>query len=170
MSNPTNLTELAESLALTANENMHGVPDNYRAGYREALLDTRATVLAMIADVDRRIANNNVVKPAGPEWDVEQGILDGRIEAYEDVRGDFTPGGGIHKASPTLVAASHLAPMCLVCGKAIKHLPAGQGWSKSTRAPVWWSVTVPRSTRAWSSSATVRSMSRMAHAELTQLS
>ena len=54
MSNPTNLQELADSLARSAEFQLLQAAEegatNYRAGYREALLDTRATVLAMIAE------------------------------------------------------------------------------------------------------------------------
>ena len=47
MSNPTTLQELADSVAASANR--QPVLNDYQAGYRQALLDTRATVLAMIA-------------------------------------------------------------------------------------------------------------------------
>jgi len=54
MSDPTTLQELADSLAVSAEaatERARQYTGNaaYHAGYREALLDTRATVLAMIA-------------------------------------------------------------------------------------------------------------------------
>jgi hypothetical protein len=91
MSNPTNLQELADSLTASlrwAHQRQDAAPSAgdgaYQAGYAAALADTRATVLAMIADVNRRIANNN--QQATTE--VHQGVLDGRIEAYEDVRGE----------------------------------------------------------------------------------
>ena len=55
MSNPTTLQELAASLAASAEmagaraENARpGTASMYEAGYRQALLDARATVLAMI--------------------------------------------------------------------------------------------------------------------------
>jgi hypothetical protein len=93
MSNPKNLTELAESLAESARaahergrvQLAAGYPEvaSTEAGYGNALLDTRATVLAMIADINRRIVANNHVTPTYSE----QFVLNGRIEAYEDVRG-----------------------------------------------------------------------------------
>jgi hypothetical protein len=94
MANPTNLTELAESLAESAKAARQRAQDStvvtYRAnamGYADALIDTRATVLAMITDIDRRIAQNNQVITLGPGAAEQQALLDGRIEAYEDVRG-----------------------------------------------------------------------------------
>jgi hypothetical protein len=97
MSNPTNLTDLAASLAAsaemartrcegyTAERNRRQAA--FQSGYYNALMDTRTTVLAMISDIDRRIAaNNRVVEPD------HQDILDGRIEAYEDVRGGVYEG------------------------------------------------------------------------------
>ena len=56
MSNPTNLQELADSLAASAESAYQRILGNlglgaaYHNGYRDALLDTRATVLAMIAE------------------------------------------------------------------------------------------------------------------------
>jgi hypothetical protein len=54
MSNPTNLQELADSLGVIANSDnpsrrRGGLSGAWNQGYRTALLDTRATVLAMIA-------------------------------------------------------------------------------------------------------------------------
>jgi len=56
MSNPTTLQELADSLAVSAEmagaraeSARPGTASMYEAGYRQALLDTRATVLAIIA-------------------------------------------------------------------------------------------------------------------------
>jgi hypothetical protein len=96
MTNPTNLQELADSLAAQAryaeqrcreyDQAGNNVQRANQAGYANALLDTRATVLAMIADVNRRIANNNQI--VGPGSITGQALLDGRIEAYEDVRGE----------------------------------------------------------------------------------
>jgi hypothetical protein len=98
MSNPTTLQELADSLAasadaarqrikaLNADMGVYGSLATRETGYVQALLDTRATVLAMIQDVNRRIANNNRTDDPG-----QQDIRDGRIEAYEDVRGDRCP-------------------------------------------------------------------------------
>lgn len=54
MSNPATLTDLAANLAVIANsirEDVNsGKATQYRAGYVDALLDTRATVLAMISE------------------------------------------------------------------------------------------------------------------------
>jgi hypothetical protein len=93
MSDPTTLQELADSLGVSANSGMYNDTANpaYAAGYRNALLDTRATVLAMIQDVNRRIANNNQVIPEAANALSAQALLDGRIEAYEDVRGETQP-------------------------------------------------------------------------------
>jgi hypothetical protein len=93
MSDPTTLQELADSLAVSANSGMYNDTANpaFAAGYRNALLDTRATVLAMIANVNQRIAANNQVIPESANALSAQALLDGRIEAYEDVRGEAQP-------------------------------------------------------------------------------
>lgn len=59
MSNPRNLQELADSLAASAQWRAQGqgLGGPYSAGYADALLDTRATVLAMIAEAEN--ANRN---------------------------------------------------------------------------------------------------------------
>jgi hypothetical protein len=106
MSNPKNLQELADSLAVLAGEARQRAArakaghsrltaeEAYNNGYMSALLDTRATVLAM-------------------------------IQAEPMIQADKP---SLHKANPRPYDPANQAPVCVECGKAIKHLPAGQGW------------------------------------------
>jgi hypothetical protein len=139
MANPTNLQELADSLAVSAEMARIRGDEQWakgekpaaasELGYRQALLDTRATVLAMIQDVNRRIAANNQVVMGS-----HQSLLDGRIEAYEDVRGEQpdipvrlqeanVP--NLHKAEPDDNGTAY--SMCKHCGQEVKRVPGGQG-------------------------------------------
>jgi len=112
MSDPTTLQELADSLTASlryAHQRQDAAPSAgdgaYQAGYAAALADTRATVLAMIANVNRRIAANNQVIPESANALSAQALLDGRIEAYEDVRGE-TPAE--EEAGPTWASAEEI--------------------------------------------------------------
>lgn len=79
MSNPTNLQELADSLAASAEMAYQRISSvqlpvgsSYGIGYRDALLDTRATVLAMISEAAQ----------AGPPY-VEDGPVEEDDEAQD---------------------------------------------------------------------------------------
>jgi hypothetical protein len=74
MSNPTNLQELADSLTASlryAHQRQDAAPSAgdgaYQAGYAAALADTRATVLAMIAEGREVIRTVHVHIPEGAE-------------------------------------------------------------------------------------------------------
>jgi hypothetical protein len=120
MSNPRTLTDLAANLAQSAHyahQRQDAAPSAgdgaYLAGYAAALLDTRATVLAMIAEGREVIRTVHEYPPT-----VKVGSSD-------------VTGTSLHKANPGKFPTGTLPTECVECGKDIKHLPAGQGWVHS---------------------------------------